>query len=66
LFPEPEVPFRIDAAEIVFVVPSSSLGRVSDFTGGDRAKDLMARGEADMIAELKKRHLLDSAGLATG
>jgi predicted acylesterase/phospholipase RssA len=66
LFPEPEPPFRLDLAELVFVVPSESLGRTTNFTGGDRAKKLMALGEADMWAELKKhptlRHLLESPG----
>jgi hypothetical protein len=65
-FPEPEPPFQLDAAELVFVVPLRSLGRTTDFTGGDRARDLLARGEQDMWAALKRhptlRQLLESSG----
>jgi hypothetical protein len=38
-FPKPQPPFRVDAAELVFVVPKRCLGRVSDFTGDHLGND---------------------------
>lgn len=59
-FEDPVVPFSISNQQMVFVVPSQSLGSTMDFTGGQRARRLMDLGERDMINALRQHPLFKS------
>lgn len=50
--PRPMPPFDVSRQQLIFVVPKCPLGSTFDFTGGERAIELIRQGEIDMKAAL--------------